>query len=403
MDCAKCVKCLSIIDNDPVACDGICGSHFHRDCLRRSTRQGLLLAYTCPACCEIKPCHILKALRLMNAKFDTIIDKTSELEHTIASMRSDLNILFNDRDVIISKIDKSNDVKGSLVDDMARYANLTKNSYSLTKQLVDTVSEFVIAPDFSSLKEDIAGFSGAVQDTDKRIGKMTNLLNSLILSIPTYPAPCTSRVVPSESSSVCVGRPSPMPTDIISCAGGGHPSNPHFPFSESPTQPPHIDELPSHHSGGMSNQISSNSADTQVNPVTIPPTVNNNPHPPSSQASNISWIPNIPLSHTSLYVGRCEPSTSPEAIKDFISSQLRINKSSVKCRKLVNPNRPLNDYSFVSFKVDIPSTHSQSALSHEWPGPARVSVFKNKPKQSGRSPSSLTPKNGHYPQPHAMT
>lgn len=405
MDRAKCDKCLSIIDNDGIACDGICGSHFHRDCIRRSTRQGLINAYTCPSCCDIKPCHILKALRLINAKVDSVIDKTSELEHSVASMRSDLNILFNDRDMISSKIDKLIDVKGSLVDDMARYANLTKNSYSLTKQLVDTISELVIAPDFSSLKEDIAGFSGSVRDTDKRIGKMTDLLNNLLQSIPTYPASCSSRVSSSESSSHCAGRPFALPTDIISRASGGQPSPPSS-FSESPSQPPTIDVSSSHQIGGVSNLTSPNIADIQARPLIYPPLTNTDSQPPSSQTSDISWIPNNPLGHASLHVGRCEPSTTPEAIKDFVSSQLRINKSSVKCRKLVNPNRPLNDYSFVSFKVDIPSTLLQSALSHVWPCPARVSLFKyhsKHSKQRCRSPSSPTPKNGHNPQPQAKT
>lgn len=175
MEDARCVKCQLFITEDPLICDGICGSQYHRECIRRTTRQGNVNSFTCSPCNDIKPCHILKAFLVMNAKTEAILDKTSDLEKSIATLISNFNILFSDREVILSSIDKLNVSNGSLVEIFSKFADLAKKNNSLTKQLENTLSDINITPDLSSLKEEMADISFSIRGFEERIRAMISL------------------------------------------------------------------------------------------------------------------------------------------------------------------------------------------------------------------------------------
>lgn len=406
MEDARCVKCQLFITEDPLICDGICGSQYHRECIRRTTRQGNVNSFTCSPCNDIKPCHILKAFLVMNAKTEAILDKTSDLEKSIATLISNFNILFSDREVILSSIDKLNVSNGSLVEIFSKFADLAKKNNSLTKQLENTLSDINITPDLSSLKEEMADISFSIRGFEERIRAMISLPSCRnVASPPSIDASGAtsfsggSAPTPHRNSSKCHSfssdspalanssrsrseLPSPLLAPSISAVGdqvSPPPSRVPSP-SGTPHSPEHLPGSPS----------------TPINGI------NHTPETPSIPVCDISWVPKKSFESTSLYVGRCATSTSTDSIKNFISSQLCIPISGVRCRRLVNPARPLSDLSFVSFKVDIPSSYAQSALSHHWPSPSRVSLFQNRIKSAtGRLPRVCPSpsKNSHNPQP----
>lgn len=380
----ECFKCHHIITDEPLVCDGICGNKFHQDCARRSTRHASSNSYTCPSCTEIKSCHILKAILLLNSKMDTLYDKTSELEQSIASLRSDYNVLLSDRETILSRIDQLTLTNSALEETLSKFADLANKNNSLTKKLENTLMDINLSPDLSYIKEDISNVSSSLRGLEERFRKMT------VLPAPTTPTTGPSKTCTAQSRSPTTSRHTPTSPHEVNLSPKSCRENftPHLNQNLSPAT---LDAHPPRHSINV--EVISGASDL---PINYPGT---NPVP-------ISWISEESVKSSSLYVGRCEPSTTTEAIKIFLSSQLHLPFHSIKCRKLVNPNRPLTDYSFVSFKVDIPSTHVHSALSHTWPSFTRVSTFKNRMKsdtnKEPRAPSSPS-KNLHRPDFHSAT
>lgn len=382
---SNCGKCQGKIAVDPIICDGICGSHFHIDCIRRNTRQAFGCSFTCSSCSEIKPCHILKAFLVMNTKIDSMIDKSSDLEQSIASLKSNINVLFSDREVILSRIDQLNDTNGSLAALFSKFADLANKNNSLTKQLENTLSDINVFPDLSLLKEEITILSDSIRGIEERIRAMIKLPALHTSSHPSVPHIAFTDL---DSPSKC------SPTSKT--------NNPNFGLrhhltldDRNSTQRQHDVSPPGSHSIPIEQQISSPvstpSADLINNPQIIP-------------GCDISWVPTEALETTSLYIGKCVTSTTTESIKNFVSTQLKIPLNSVRCRKLVSPSRPIEDYSFVSFKVDIPSSHGNLALSHNWPGPSRVSLFLNRNRSKDSASRSRPPhsKNDHNPPPSGV-
>lgn len=357
-----CDKCQLAITDNPLCCDGICGSKFHRDCARRFTRQFNGYSYTCASCMEVKPCHILKAFLVLNEKLEAIHDKTSDLEQMIINMKSDFSTLLSDRETILTRVDHLLDNNRSLEEVLSKFADLANKNNLLMKQLDNTLSDIDLSPDLSSIRQDLDMASGSLRVMEERLRALTDHPG---LSIPTTPPP----PVPTRACIIQSELPASQPTM--------HP-------------PPEVDlNTPPSHANPASN-MRDKSVEEPRSPSLSP---SGDPYPAIPDPPSITWIPNGYTESTSLYIGRCHPFTSPESISDFVSSRLGIPAKSVRSRKLVNPNRPLSEFSFVSFKVDIPSTMADLALSCQWPSPSRVSLFKSRKKHgSDRLPCA-------HPQP----
>lgn len=400
MENTECNKCHLTILEDPLLCDGICGNQYHRDCARRMTRQAINNSYTCPTCTDIKPCHVLKAFLVINSKLDAFQDKTSDLEQSLHSIKADFNLLLTDRETILSSIDQLIDTNRSLEVVLSKFADLAKTNNSLTKRLESTLVDIDLSPDLSPIRDEISNASSALQGLQARLREMVNL-PAILNSAPPSSSLCTSRS--PDHPSTCLDKLPEIhscPTDSIEPISTSPTTMPPLSTSHNAAPLPRLEDTPYLPTDSSLHHTSSNVPVSNPNP---------NPLPVSDSSSNpvsITWIRNEPVESTSLYVGRCEPSTTIDSIKLFISSQLLIPVSKVRCRKLVNPNRPLAEYSFVSFKVDVPITYYQSALSHPWPSPSHVSLFRNRSKHGNVNrprTQPLPPKNFRSPNPLEKT
>lgn len=320
---------------------------------------------------------------------DAIIDKTSDLEQSIVSIKSNFNVLFSDREVILSRIDLLNETNGSLAAVFSKFADLANKNNTLTKQLENTLLDFNVSPDLSLLKEEVSVIFNSIRGIEERLQKMISL--PALRASPPSSVPCaadTARDEPSPSSNHSL--PIPHQRSLTISRSASYAELPHLPTVDGQNTPPHfLDVSPP---GSQHNPVA------QLGSLPVAqPSVDLNFNPRSIPGCGISWIPKEAVETTSLYIGRCETSTTAETIKNFVSTQLRIPFHSVRCRKLISPSRPLEDYSFVSFKVDIPSVHEISALSHHWPVPSKVSLFQHRNRGKDGVPSTrpLHSKNDH--------
>lgn len=244
MDINICDKCRHSIAGDPICCDGICGSKFHRDCIKRPTRQLSGNTYTCASCLEVKPCHILKAFLVLNEKLDAINDKTSVLERSLANMKSDFSTLLSDRDTILTRVDHLLDNNRSLDEVLSKFGDLANKNNILTKQLDNTLSDINLTPDLSSIRHDLDLASGSLRDMVERLrvlAALPGIRSTSTLPIPVSSMPSSSRCEPPASLPMCQGitsslsstssalceSPASPPLSLSSPANGGlskHPS-----------------------------------------------------------------------------------------------------------------------------------------------------------------------------------
>lgn len=398
MDPLICPICNELILDERLMCDGICGDSFHPACPRRATRSGPNTPFTCQTCTNIKPCHVLKAILLLNSTMKATTDKISDLEHGLSNTRSEMSLILSDRESMVSRLDGLQYGIEALSTVCSRVADITHRNLSSTTRLENTVVELSISPDISSLKDEISQIS----DRLSRYGRQLHSLTTSKTIDPRSDIP----VLPPASPP----RPSTSVTPVLTNqhTPSLHPSTPSQPNppllngtfvtpvilqpnSPPPTPPPTISNPrpPSPHS---------------LNPLVQP---NQPTPPPLTPLPPISWIPNESLQSTSFYVGKCHPHTSEESIRAFISTELRVSASLVRCRKLISPSRPLTDYTFVSFKVNLPSTLAQVALSHPWPPNTRFTQFHSKPRpplqHTSPTPTLLPSKNGSLPVDRSAT
>lgn len=431
-DSLMCPICDALIQGDYLMCDGICGNRFHPACPRRSLRSSSNSPFTCQTCSDIKPCHVLKALLLLNTTLEANTDKLSGLDHSLSSMRTDIELLYSDRDVVLSRLDGIQECFGAVTGTTSKIADNVHKNLSTTKRLESLVDELGVSPDISYLKDELAGISDRLLGLGKQLrslqihdsvspGKMNHpneptpdpatvrsplsithsraptTLTGLPPSYPSvHPSPpvlptMAGRPTPSTKSSTQVvgltttgsteSRPlnSPEPTYIV------HPPNSPLPPLCQPCYPP---------------PPSRSSVD--------PPVIAGQPFShPITPYPDINWIPNESLRTIPLHVGKCHILTSEDMIRTFISTELLIPLNSVRCHKLISASRSLADYSFSSFKVNIPASFAQKALSHAWPPNVNVTPFQFKPrplrKRLNTEPLNQASKNDNPPLVQSVT
>lgn len=368
-----CPLCGKNIESEPLMCDGICGEGYHPACLpRRVTRSGQCSPFTCQTCADIKPCHVLKAFGMIGSSIDAIVDRLLSLEHSIQGIRSDLKIISDERESA-PLLDDLHEKMAVLTTVTNKVADTTHRNNLATSRLVDTVMELSVSPELATLKEDVSEISNSLSG----LGRKLRSLTSLAPSAPITPSP------PARSGNT---SPSPSPSTsshtIMAPAQPSAPSNPLLP-------PPTTSSL----------KGQPHSSPSPVRSLPTPPPIPNTHTQPSAPSGNVSWIPADSLQTSSFYVGKCHTLTTEEQIRTYMSTELQIPLRAIRCRKLVSPSRPLDEYTFVSFKVSLPSTLTQKVLSHTWPHDTQVTVFRNKrrtPRAGDNAPTPPPPKNASF-------
>lgn len=244
--------------------------------------------------------------------------------------------------------------------------------------------ELNVSPDISSLKDEISLLSNRLSGHERQ-------LRSLSLTAQADPPSSVSDIHNifkdhSKSSSEIIIPSSPA-VDML-------------PTTSLISHEPHSPSRPNIPPGGPSSTSLSPQPTTLLSHGRSTPPNQPSP-PPHSSHPHINWVPNESLQSTSFYVGKCHTLTSVEMIRAFVSTELQIPISSIRCRKLTSPSRPLSDYSFISFKVDLPSAFAKNALSHSWPPNTQFTLFQNKRRpprwRETASSSPPLPKNVNLP------
>lgn len=98
----------------------------------------------------------------------------------------------------------------------------------------------------------------------------------------------------------------------------------------------------------------------------------------------------LPGDFKSIYLSQLDPSTEPKDIIEYlIDSKVIDNDKEVKCIKLVSPKANSETFTYVSFKLDVPSNlYEELLLPAIWPKSVAVRDFVHKPR-----PTATLPKN----------
>lgn len=424
-----CPTCDEPILGEPLVCDGICGNSYHPTCRPRSLRSGQSSTFTsqsstftCQTCAEIKPCHVLKAFLLINSALDAFSDKLSSLDHNFSSMRSELNSILTDREAVLTRLDNIQSEVEVVSAASSKVADTVHRNFSATARLEDNIMELNISPEVSSLKEDLASLNSSMSDCRVQLRTLAQLA-SVAHPPPTPQLPPVDKnpnLTQPPMTQVRLPKlpPQPLTSAVYTLDNRlADQLQPYNPSSAASTDTSIPDASSESHTNCRTNPSSGDSPSSNSLFNTPPPipsqpssyqTLNQDgPHdhptlPSLFSVSPINWIPNASLESSSFYVGKCHILTTEEMIRAFIATELKIPISCIKCRKLTSPSRPLTDYSFVSFKVNLPSIHAQKALAHSWPSHTQFVLFQNKhrarrPDNTVSSPPKSPPKNANHP------
>lgn len=385
MSSPQCDSCNLPIEGIPLECDGICFRKFHPDCSptsKRILRSNTSSSFTCSVCVDIKPCHALRACHTISSDLNILSDKLSSILQKFSTFENTVEFLTSDYCNLSTKLDSLNFGLRTLSSTSDKLSDITHRNLNLTKNLVDTISDINLSPDLHPIRDELA----TLHKSCKRI--CDALHDSLPQSPGSFPASAhatDSMAYISSVSSPTVSKhlPLPKPSSVPSPNNIPTPHSPVSPMTLSPTLVPSLNLIPSFppvNNDPLPPPKTPNNSHSQSVPIV--PSSTNTPSttvpPITSPHAPVEWVPLDVPAWSALYVGRCKTSTTDDDIIHFISSSLNIRPSLIRCRRLVNPSRPLIELSFISFKISIPSQFLAPALNYSWPLGAVVTQFKPK-------------------------
>lgn len=426
---SPCVTCGLSNADLIIQCEGICGKNFHRSCLP-GPKLRKFKSYTCDECMEIKPCHILKAYSILITSHQETIELLSKIERKISLFQSAFDTFDSDRDILNKRMDHIFDQLHGIASSTSNINDLSHKLLTTSRSLISTISDININPEVTSLREDLSSTNRLIGALHVRIDSLPSHSSRLVRESWTADRPQSAPLPAVPSPNLLPSSPNPSsafhPQDAsnLNIPGNMVPRNPISPHQHQPPKqalfessadqtvdaPDHLLPIRPYHSARtpslhLSTQTSLPSTSASLNPppddsvhVSLPGnpqqciTQNNSPTlpsppPPSSHttsliSSQITWIHRDKVDYSSLYVSRCHPSTSCDMVKQLFSSSLHIPINNIFCRILIKADKPLNELTFVSFKVSIPSSYLIEALQFSWPHGALVSVFRNKARHT---------------------
>lgn len=404
------------MDGDWIECDGICGKRFHLSCVKRSLRNNGKenRSYSCADCGDIKACHVLKAITLMNLRMDALDNVVRPIPASISLMHDKLkdfsdrwNILPDVSDDLGTLSAKLDSLSATLTDVVTSTKNAAEYSFKALRK-VDSIAEMVA--DIGSLS-DVSLPSTALDNITGTLSELRSLITGHSTALASNTSKIIKAITPlretgTGTKKTAAGLPESLqvPRTRATCQSSSRTPTllapaPQIPStskgSPSPSVPV-LDKLP-----GPSQPLKKSQALTSASNGTLSPDVSKTCLTGSARSGNVDAnlpkpLPTTPASTTainleivkppaSLFISRLSYSTSSDHVLKFITSKLGRPIKNISCNKLTKPNLP--DRRTASFRIFVPDDVFPTINSRDfWPDGVLFHPFTSRtPHQQGKN------------------